>query len=120
MSDTIYIKSPKEIELMRQAGRITAGARSIARQAVAAGVTTKQINNYVHEFIVKSGAKPTFLNYGGFPGSACVSVKTANKYWLKNSSMIVITEENASAKRLPCFTPDFTRSYCIAPTFCPV
>lgn len=74
MSDTIYIKSKSEIELMRQAGRITAGARSIARQAVAAGVTTKQIDKAVHEFIVKSGAVPTFLGYGGFPGSACVSV----------------------------------------------
>lgn len=74
MSDRIYIKSPHEIELMRQAGRITAGARSIARQAIAAGVTTKQIDKCVHEFIVKSGAIPTFLGYGGFPASACVSV----------------------------------------------
>ena len=74
MSDTIYIKSKAEIEIMRQAGRITAGARSIARQAVAAGVTTKQIDKYVHEFIVKSGAKATFLGYAGFPASACVSV----------------------------------------------
>lgn len=74
MSDSIYIKSKSEIELMRQAGRITAGARTIARQAVAAGVTTKQIDKLVHEFIVKSGAKPTFKGYGGFPGSACISV----------------------------------------------
>ena len=74
MKDSIIIKSPREIELMRQAGKITAGARTIARQAVAAGVTTKQIDKCVHEFIVKSGAKPTFLGYGGFPGSACVSV----------------------------------------------
>ena len=74
MSDSIYIKSKSEIELMRQAGRITAGARTIARQAVAAGVTTKQIDKVVHEFIVKSGAKPTFKGYGGFPGSACISV----------------------------------------------
>lgn len=74
MSDTIYIKSHSEIEIMRQAGRITAGARSIARQAVASGVTTKQIDKYVREFIVKSGAKPTFLGYCGFPASACVSV----------------------------------------------
>ena len=59
---------------MRQAGKITAGARTIARQAVAAGVTTKQIDKCVHEFIVKSGAKPTFKGYGGFPGSACISV----------------------------------------------
>ena len=74
MSDSIYIKSKSEIELMRQAGRITAGARTIARQAVAAGVTTRQIDKLVHEFIVKSGAKPTFKGYGGFPGSACISV----------------------------------------------
>lgn len=74
MADTIFIKSNSEIELMRQAGKITAGARTIARQAVEAGVTTSQIDKYVHEYIVKSGAKPTFLNYGGFPASACISV----------------------------------------------
>lgn len=74
MSQFIRIKSPREIELMRQAGKITAGARSIARQAVAAGVSTKQIDKCVHEFIVKSGAVPAFLGYGGFPASACISV----------------------------------------------
>ena len=74
MSETIYIKSNSEIELMRQAGRITAGARSIARQAVAAGVSTRQIDKAVREFIVKSGAKPTFLGYNGFPASTCLSV----------------------------------------------
>lgn len=74
MSDRIYIKSTREIELMRKAGKLTAQARSIARQAVSAGVTTKQIDRHVHDFIVKSGAYPTFLNYGGFPGSACISV----------------------------------------------
>ena len=59
---------------MRQAGRITAGARSIARQAIADGVTTKEIDKAVNEFIRKSGAIPTFKGYGGFPGSACISV----------------------------------------------
>ena len=73
MSDSIYIKSKSEIELMRQAGKITAGARSIARQAVSAGVSTKQIDKCVHEFIVKSGATPAFLNYGGFSGSGGLS-----------------------------------------------
>lgn len=74
MSDSIYIKSAREIELMRQAGKITAGARSIARQAVAAGVTTKQIDKYVHDYIVKCGAKPTFLGFDGFPASTCISI----------------------------------------------
>lgn len=74
MSEHIIIKSSKEIEQMRQAGKITAGARRIAAEAIRDGVTTKQIDKYVHEFIVKSGAIPTFLGYGGFPGNACISI----------------------------------------------
>jgi len=70
----IIVKSPRQIEFMREAGRITAGARSIARQAIAAGVTTAEIDREVYNFISKSGATPSFLNYGGFPGSACISV----------------------------------------------
>lgn len=74
MSESITIKSTAEIELMRHAGKITAGARTIARQAIKDGVTTKQIDKYVHDYIVKNGGRPTFLNYAGFPGSACISV----------------------------------------------
>ena len=70
----IIIKSAHEIELMRQAGRVTAGARSVARQAIAAGMTTKQIDKAVNEFILRSGAIPTFKGYGGFPASTCISV----------------------------------------------
>ena len=70
----IVIKSAREIELMRVAGRITAGARTIARQGIAAGVTTKELDREIHRYIVKNGATPTFLNYGGFPASACTSV----------------------------------------------
>ena len=70
----IVIKSAREIELMRVAGRITAGARTIARQGIAAGVTTKELAREIHRYIVKNGATPTFLNYGGFPASACISV----------------------------------------------
>ena len=75
----IVIKSAREIELMRVAGRITAGARTIARQGIAAGVTTKELDREIHRYIVKNGATPTFYryglrNYGGFPASACISV----------------------------------------------
>ena len=70
----IIVKSPRQIQFMREAGKITAGARSIARQAIAAGVTTAEIDKEVYNFIIKSGATPSFLNYGGFPGSACISV----------------------------------------------
>ena len=70
----ITIKSPREIELMRRAGKITAAARSVGREMVKAGVTTREIDKAIHDFIIKQGATPSFLGYGGFPASACVSV----------------------------------------------
>lgn len=70
----IHVKSSREIELMRQAGKITAAARSLARDMVAPGVTTQEIDKEVYRFITKSGAVPSFLNYAGFPASTCISV----------------------------------------------
>ena len=74
MAESITIKSPHEIEIMRQAAKITAGARSMGRQAVRDGLTTKQIDRAVHEYIVKCGARPSCLGYEGFPAATCVSV----------------------------------------------
>lgn len=59
---------------MRRAGRITAAARSLAGKMVAPGVTTLEIDRAVHDFIVSQGAIPTFLGYGGYPASICISV----------------------------------------------
>ena len=70
----ISIKSPREIEAMRRAGRITAQARALAGSMVAPGVTTHEIDTAVRRFIESHGAKPSFLGYGGYPGSACISV----------------------------------------------
>lgn len=70
----IVIKSDRDIDLMRQAGKITAGARSLARSMIEPGVTTKEINKEVFNFIRKSGATPAFLGYSGYPASICISV----------------------------------------------
>ena len=70
----ISIKSPREIEAMRRAGRITAQARALAGSMVAPGVTTLEIDQAVRRYIESQGAKPSFLGYSGFPGSACISV----------------------------------------------
>lgn len=70
----ITLKSGHEIEMMRRAGKITAAARALARDMVKPGVTTQQIDEAVYKFIVSQGATPSFLNYGGFPASACISV----------------------------------------------
>ena len=70
----ITLKSPHEIELMRRAGKITAAARALAGEMVKPGVTTREIDRAVEQFIRKNGAVPSFLNYHGYPGSACISV----------------------------------------------
>lgn len=70
----ITLKSEKEIALMRRAGKITAAARALARDMVKPGVTTQQIDKAVFQFIKSQGAVPSFLNYHGYPGSACISV----------------------------------------------
>lgn len=72
--ELITLKSPRELEAMRIAGRITAQARKLAGEMVAPGVTTLEIDTAVRKFIESQGAKPSFLGYGGFPGSACISV----------------------------------------------
>lgn len=72
--EMISIKSPHEIELMRKAGRLTAQARALAGSMVRPGVTTYEIDRAVRRFISSHGAKPSFRGYGGFPGSACISV----------------------------------------------
>ena len=70
----ITLKSSHEIDLMRRAGKITAAARALAGEMVRPGVTTREIDSAVEHFIRKQGAVPSFLNYNGFPASACISI----------------------------------------------
>lgn len=70
----ITLKSSHEIELMRQAGKITAAARAFAGEMVRPGVTTQEIDSAVEKFIRHHGATPSFLHYNGYPASVCISV----------------------------------------------
>lgn len=70
----ITLKSAREIELMRRAGKITAAARALAGEMVKPGVTTREIDKAVKQFIRSQGAEPSFLNYNGYPASVCISV----------------------------------------------
>lgn len=70
----IVLKTTGELDLMKQAGSIAAGALQAGLDAVKPGVSTAQINQVVHSYITKRGAKPSFLGYGGFPAAACISV----------------------------------------------
>lgn len=70
----ISIKNDKEIELMRESGKITYEILMNLKNIIKPGITTKEIDNYVYNYIVSRGCTPSFLNYEGYPASACVSI----------------------------------------------
>ena len=70
----IQLKNSAQISIMMEAGRITGEALLLAREHVREGVTTKELDTLIRNYIEKCGAKPSFLGYGGFPGSACISI----------------------------------------------
>ena len=92
----IAIKNEHELASMRQACKITAAARALAGDMVRPGVSTKAIDKAVHDFIVAQGAKPSFLNYNGYPASACISVNDVvvhgipNGYVLKEGDIVTV------------------------------
>ena len=70
----IIIKNSEQLALMKKAGRITAEALLVAQDVIKPGLSTKEIDKKMHDFIVKCDAVPSFLGYGGFAGSACISI----------------------------------------------
>lgn len=70
----IQLKNKSQIAIMREAGRITGEALALAGDAVKPGITTKALDDLIRHHIERSGAKPSFLGYGGFPASACISI----------------------------------------------
>ena len=70
----VTIKSESELELMRHAGKILHETLQLLKEHSKSGVTTKQLDTLAHKYITKQKAKPSFLNYEGFPASICASV----------------------------------------------
>lgn len=66
--------TPEEVELVRAAGRVAAGAIEAASAAIRPGVTTDELDRIAHEYVVAHGAYPSTLGYRGFPKSSCTSV----------------------------------------------
>ena len=70
----ISVKSLREIELMRSAGKITAETLKLLEESVRPGISTLELDKLAENHIRKCGAIPSFKNYGGFPGSICASI----------------------------------------------
>ena len=70
----IAIKNSRELSMMREACIISARALKLAGEAVEPGVTTGELDRIIRRYIESQGASPSFLGYGGYPASACISV----------------------------------------------
>ena len=70
----IYVKSDEEIKLMREPCSIVRDVLLLAEEQIKVGMTTGELNKIIHDYIINSGAKPSFLGKYGFPASACISI----------------------------------------------
>ena len=70
----IVLKTSRELALMREACRISAGALQVAGEAVRPGISTWEIDQIAYNYIKSQGAEPNFLNLYGFPATACISI----------------------------------------------
>ena len=70
----IIIKSPEDIKKLKKACNISADVLQYAGEQINAGMSTYELDKLIHDYITAAGAKPSFLGYGGFKGSACISI----------------------------------------------
>lgn len=85
----IILKTSREIAIMREAGKISQKALRLAGEAVEPGVSTWELDRIVREYIEKSGATPSFLGYGDFPASACISVNNTVIHGIPSKKQIL-------------------------------
>ena len=85
----ISIKSAREIELMKEAGRILAIVHDEMEKALKPGMTTKDVDRLGEEVIRSYGCQPSFLNYNGYPASICVSVNEEVVHGIPSDKRII-------------------------------
>lgn len=85
----ISIKSAREIDLMKEAGRIVALAHQEVQRHIKVGVSTYELDQIVENVIRNNNAIPSFKGYGGFPGSACTSINEQVVHGIPSTSVIL-------------------------------
>jgi len=85
----ITIKTPTEIDLMRKANQIVRDTLNLIGDSIKEGMTTKQLDRLAYGYIVKCGAKPSFLGYNGFPASICTSVNEQVVHGIPSEKVII-------------------------------
>lgn len=85
----IKIKSQEEIELMREAGRITRDTLKVVEHSIKAGISTLELDKIAFDYIKSQNAVPSFKNYGGFPGSICASINDTVVHGIPSADIIL-------------------------------
>ena len=85
----VTIKSKREIELMRDAGKLLAEVHNRLGEEIAPGISTLDLDRLGEELIRKSGSIPSFLNYEGYPASVCVSINDEVVHGIPRADRII-------------------------------
>jgi methionyl aminopeptidase len=83
------LKTPEEIQIMREANRIVADTLQMLRTRIAPGCSTKQLDGWAENFARERGAIPAFKGYHGFPGSLCVSLNEQVVHGIPSKQVIL-------------------------------
>lgn len=70
----VVLKTGRELEIMKEACRISAGALKLIGQAIEPGISTGELDRIAEKYILSQGGKPNFKNYNGYPATACISI----------------------------------------------
>lgn len=85
----VVLKTGRELSVMREACRISAGALKLIGSAVEPGVTTAELDRLAEKYILNEGAKPNFKNYQGYPATACISINNEVIHGIPRPSKII-------------------------------
>jgi len=111
----IFVKSEEEIELMREPCAIVRDCLNFVEERIKAGMTTKDVDTLVYDFIKASGAEPSCLGYCGYPASACVSVNEVVVHGIPGDRVIeegdIVSVDLCAYKN--GFHGDGARTFCI-------
>ena len=86
--DEPIVKSPEVIEAMRHAGRVASEVLRLAGEFLQPGITTDDVDAYVHDLFIERGAYPSTLNYHGYPKSLCTSANEVICHGIPDSRII--------------------------------
>ena len=111
----IHVKTEEEINLMREPNRVVRDCLTFVGERIRAGMTTKEVDTLVYDFIKASGAEPSCLGYCGYPASACVSVNEVVVHGIPDDRVLeegdIVSVDIVAFKN--GFHGDSARTFCI-------